>query len=156
MGIVALEHNKIIVSRFYEELWNQRRLDVAEQIIAPDCITHQLQSGVASVGVVRGPAEVKHHVNEWLVGFPDLHFEVEQIVAESDRVVSYSVMQGTQNGTWMGMAPTGNHVNIRLAVIHRIKDGKIAEDWVQVEALGFFQQLGLIGSTAEILGQTET
>jgi steroid delta-isomerase-like uncharacterized protein len=146
------EQNKIIVSRFYQELWNKRQLDVADQIIAPDCITHQLESGADPVGVARGPAAVKLHVREWLTGFPDLRFEVEQMLAEEDRVVSYSVMHGTHDGTWLSVAPTGKRVSIRLVVMQRIKDGKIAEDWVHVEVLGFLQQLGLIASTAEILG----
>ena len=150
---MTTEQNKTIVSRFYQELWNNRKLDVADQIIAPDCITHQLQSGADPVGVPRGPAAVKHHVTEWLAGFPDLRFEVEQMLAEADRVVSFSVMHGTHNGTWLGLAPTGKRVSIRLAVMQRIKDGKITEDWVQVEVLGFLQQLGLIASTVEIFGQ---
>jgi predicted ester cyclase len=147
------EDNKAIVSLFYEELWNNRNLNVADEIIAPDCVTHQLQSGVVSVGVPRGPGDVKHHVSEWLAGFPDLRFVVEQVVAEGDRVVSQSVMGGTHTGTWLGIAPTGKKVSVRLMVIQRIENGKIAEDWVLVETLGLFQQLGLEPQTQEILAK---
>jgi predicted ester cyclase len=150
---MSVEENKAIVARFYEELWNNRNLSVADEIIAPDCVTHQLQSGAVSAGVTRNPEAVKLHISEWLDGFPDLHFVVEQMIAEGDRVMSQSVMRGTHTGTWHGLAPTDKEVWIRLMVTQRIVEGKIVEDWVLVEALGLFQQLGLIPATQEILAK---
>ena len=147
------EQSKAIVFRFYEELWNNRNLNIADEIIATDCITHQLHSGSDPLAEPRGPEAVKHHINEWLVGFPDLRFVVEQMIAEADRVMSQSVMRGTHTGTWLGIAPTGRQVSIRLIVTHRIVNGKIVEDWVLVEALGFFQQLGLLPPSQEILAK---
>lgn len=148
---MSVEENKAVVSRFYEELWNNRNLTVADEIIASDCVTHQLQSGALSVGAPRNPEAVKYHISEWLGGFPDLRFTVEQMIAEGDRVMSQSVMRGTHTGAWLGIAPTGKEVWIRLIVTQRIAGGKIVEDWVLVEALGLFQQLGLIPATEEIL-----
>lgn len=151
---MSLEENKAIVRRFYEELWNKRNLSVADEIIAPECVTHQLQSGAISVAVPRSPEAVKQHVNEWLTGFPDLRFEVQQMIAEEDLVTSRSMMSGTHTGAWLGIAPTGKEVSIRLMVTQRIADGRIVEDWVLVEALGFFQQLGLIPATQELLAKS--
>jgi predicted ester cyclase len=148
---MSVEQNKAIVSRFYGELWNKRNFIIADEIISPDCMTHQLQSGAVSVGVPRDAEAVKRHVSEWLSGFPDLHFAVEQMVAEEDRVVSQSVMRGTHTGSWLGIAPTNKEVTIRLMVTQRIANGKIVEDWVLVEALGFFQELGLLPTTQEII-----
>lgn len=148
---MSADLNKAIVSRFYEELWNNRNISAADEIFAADCVSHQLQSGVAPVGVPRSPEAVKHHVAEWLAGFPDLRFSVEQLIAEADHVVSRSVMHGTHTGTWLGVAPTGKRVSIWMFVVHRILNGKIVEDWVLVEALGFFQQLKIVPSTEEIL-----
>lgn len=147
---MSVEQNKAVVLRFYEELWNNRQLSVADEIISPDCVTHQLQSDAETVGVQRGAEAVKAHIGEWLAGFPDLRFDVEQMVAEADRVVSQSVMRGTHKGEWLGVAPTDKEVSVRLMVIHRIEGCKIVEDWVLVEALGFFQGLGLLPSTQEI------
>jgi predicted ester cyclase len=148
---MSVEQNKEIALRFYEELWNSRNFSVADEIISADCVTHQLQSGVVPVGVPRGPEAIKHHIGEWLNGFPDLYFDVEQIVAEDDRVVSQSVMRGIHTGVWLGIAPTNKEVSIRLMVIQRIENGKIVEDWVLVEALGLFQGLGLLPATEEIM-----
>ena len=147
------EENKAIVMRFYEELWNGRNLDVADELIAPACMTHQLRSGAEVAGVARDAEAVKRHVAEWLEGFPDLHFTVEQLTAEADRVVSQSVMRATHTGTWMGLAPTGRRISIRMTVTQRLSEGKIVEDWVLVEALGFFQQLGLVSPLEELLSK---
>lgn len=150
---MSATQNKAIVLRFIEELWNNRNLNVADEIFAVNCVTHQLRSGAEIVAVSRSPEAVKKHVAEWLAGFPDLHFTVEQMIAEADHVVTRSVMQGTHTGTWQGIAPIGKQVSIRMITIHRIMNGRIVEDWVLVESLGFFQQLGLILATQEIMAK---
>lgn len=147
------ENNKAIVRQFIEQLWNNRNLDIADEIFAADCVTHQLRSGAEPVAAPRSPELVKKHVSEWLVGFPDLRFTIEQMIAEADQVAARTVMQGTHTGVWLGVAPTGRQVSIRMTTVHRIANGKIAEDWVLVESLGFFQQLGLIPATQEIIAK---
>ena len=94
-----MEQAKPIIKRFVEELWNARRLDVADQIFSEDCVTHQLRSGVLAESVHRGPQAMKEHVSGWLMSFPDLRFNIEQMIAEQDRVVSQLVMEGTHQGT---------------------------------------------------------
>jgi predicted ester cyclase len=94
---------------------------------------------------------MKEHVSGWLMCLPDLHFKIEQMIADADRVVSQLVMEGTHQGTWMGISPTGKKLQIRMITIHRIANSKIAEDWVLVESLGFLQQLGALPSTAELI-----
>lgn len=145
--------NKQIVTRFVEELWNERKLEVADTIFDEDCHTHQLQSGAPVIAAPRGPAAVKAHVTDWLSGFPDLKFTVEQMFADGDRVLSQLAMDGTQTGQWMGIPPTGKHVNIRMITIHRIRRGKIIEDWVLVESLGLLQELGALPPTSKILSE---
>lgn len=148
------DENKAIVRRFYEELWNERRVEIAEEIIAADCVTHQLRGGVDDDGgMPRTPEMIREHVAAWLAGFPDLQFTVEGLIAEGDRVVSYSRMRGTHTGVWLGIAPTGREVSLPMIVIQRIAHGKIAEDWVLVESLGFYQQLGLVAATEEIMSR---
>lgn len=145
--------NTAVVRRFYDELWNARRIEIADEIIAADCVSHQLASGAEDIGMPRPPELIKQHVAAWLAGFPDLHFTVEQIIAEGDRVVTHSRMRGTHTGAWHGLAPTGRAVSLPMIVIQRIGGGKIAEDWVLVDSLGFYQQLGLVPATAEIMAR---
>jgi predicted ester cyclase len=146
-----MEAAKHIIKRFVEELWNARRLGVADEIFSEDCVTHQLRSGLSAEPVQRGPQAMKEHVSGWLMSFPDLRFTIEQMIAEGDRVVSQLVMEGTHQGTWMGISPTSKKLQIRMMVIHRIANSKIAEDWVLVESLGLFQQLGAVPDTAELI-----
>lgn len=142
--------NMSVVKRFVEELWNERNLDVADEIFAPHCITHQLRSGEPVTSAARDPETLKQHVCEWVNAFPDLQFTVEQSVAAGDRVASQMTMRGTHTGEWMGVSPTGKQISIEMMTIHRIEAGKIVEDWVLVDSLGFFQQLGLVPSREEI------
>ncbi len=62
---MSADENKVVVKRFYDELWNQRRVEIADEIFATDCITHQLQSGAEDVGVLRNAEAIRHHVNGW-------------------------------------------------------------------------------------------
>ena len=145
--------NLTIVKRFVEELWNRRNLDVADEIFATNCVTHQLRSGSPVTSAPRDPETIKQHVREWLQAFPDLTISVEQMVASGDRVASHLTMQGTQTGTWIGIAPSGKQISIQMMTIHRIEAGKIVEDWVLVDSLGLFQQLRLVPDREQLFAQ---
>jgi steroid delta-isomerase-like uncharacterized protein len=152
LGTAATE-NKEIVRRFIQELWNERKLELADKLIAADCQTHQLRSGAAITSMPRGPAAIKAHITEWLIGFPDLKFTIDQMFSEGDKVFTQSVMTETHTGTWLEIPATNKQVTVRMMTVHRIVERKIVEDWVLVESLGFFQQLGLIAATPELLSQ---
>jgi steroid delta-isomerase-like uncharacterized protein len=148
-----MEENKQIVLKFFDLVWNQRKLEVADLIIDKDCLTHQLRSGEPETPVPRGPDSIKNHVTGWLASFHDLRFTVEQMTAEADRVSTLLLMEGTHTGEWMGVPPSGKQISIRLMTIHRLQSCKIIEDWVIVESLGLFQQLGIVRPTAELFSQ---
>jgi steroid delta-isomerase-like uncharacterized protein len=150
-GVSVVDDPKQLISRFVEELWNQRRLDVADAIFAKDCVTHQLRSGSPADALPRGPQSIKEHIARWIASFPDLHFSVEQMLCEGDRVVTQLLMEGTHQSAWMGIPPTGKKMQIRMFTVHRVVQGKIAEDWVLVESLGVFQQLGVVPDTADLV-----
>lgn len=145
------EENKKIARRFIEEMWNERRLEVADEIFAADCVTHQLRSGEDPRGSPRSAESVKREAAAWLTGFPDLQFILEQMIAAGDRVVTLCTIRGTNSGAWMGIPPTGRKVSVPIAVVHRVAHGKIAEDWVLVGSLMLFQQLGLVPETQQIV-----
>jgi predicted ester cyclase len=150
MGVEPCE----IARRFFEELWNGRRFELAAEIVSPDCVTHQLRSGdEPPAAAPRGPEALVEHIRSWLEAFPDLHFTVEESVSEGDRVVSWVAMRGTHLGPWLGVPPTGEPVAMRCAVMHRVTGGRIVEDWALVESLGLFQQLGLVESPETLLAE---
>ena len=145
------EQNKLVASRFIHELWNERRLEVANELIAANCVTHQLRAGEPPKGAPRSPESLRQEAAAWLTGFPDLRLSLEQMVAEGDLVSARCTISGTHTGSWMEIAPTGKKVNVPMMTIHRIAGGKIVEDWVLVGSLVLFQQLGLIPPTSEIV-----
>lgn len=146
-----MDDSKQLINRFVDELWNERRLDVADTIFAEACITHQLRSGALADSVPRGPEAIKEHVAGWIASFPDLRFSVEQMLSDGDRVVTQLLMEGTHQGAWLGIPASGNKIQIRMFTVHRVQQGKIVEDWVLVESLGVFQQLGVVPNTAELV-----
>ena len=96
---------------------------------------------------------MKHHVADWLAAFPDIRFTIEQMLAEGDRVMTQCVARGKHLGSWLGIPATRKIITIQMFVVHRIADGLIAEDWVLIDSLGVFQQLGLVPPTEEVLAQ---
>jgi predicted ester cyclase len=146
-----MDHNKQLIIRFFDEVWNQRQLEIAGDIFDVECHSFQLGSGAPMISTPRGPEAIKRHIAEWLSGFPDLTCTIEQMISEGDRVSTMLAMDGTHAGEWLGIPPSGKRINIRLMTIHRIRGGKIIEDWVIVESLGFFQQLGILPPTSDFL-----
>src|ERR1700737_4625164 len=102
--------NQRIIRRFIEEMWNQRKLLVADELFAEDCVTHQLRAGEGTEGAPRSPASVKQEAAAWIAAFPDLRFTIDQMIASADRVATICTMHGTQEGAWMGVAPTHKSV----------------------------------------------
>jgi len=150
---MSIETNKEIVRRFVDELWNQRKLELADELFDRDCVTHQLRIGADPAGAPRGPEVMKHHLSEWLASFPDIKFSIEQMLAEGDRVMTQVVARGTHKGVWLGIPPTEKAITILMFVVHRIANGLIVEDWVLIDALGVFQQLGIVASSEELLSR---
>jgi steroid delta-isomerase-like uncharacterized protein len=147
-----MDDPKKVINKFVEELWNERRLDVADEIFAADCVTHQLRSGDPDEAIARGPQAIKEHVASWIASFPDLRFNIEQMLAEDDRVATQLLAEGTHKGAWLGIPATSKKLRIRIFTIHRVVQGQMVEDWVIMESLGVLQQLGIVPNTADLVG----
>jgi len=96
----------------------------------------------------RGPESMRRVVMMLRTVFPDLHFTMEELVAEGDTVVGRVTMSGTHQGPFMGIAPTGR--SVRQAQVHfvRFRDGKGIEHRAVRDDLGMMQQLGVIPAPA--------
>ena len=131
--------NKAQFRRTYEELLNQGILEVADELIAPDFINHE-----APPGMDRGPESMRGLATMLRTAFPDLHFEIEGLVAEGDTVAGRLTMSGTHEGPLMGTPPTGRWM--RQAHMHfvRFREGLAIEQWGVRDDLGMMQQLGVI------------
>ena len=88
--------------------------------------------------------ELKHHIAFYEAAFPNYELLAEDLIAEGDKVVVRSTFRGSHKGDLMGIAPTGKEVTMPVMLIYRIADNKIVEHWMQADALGLMQQLGVI------------
>jgi len=140
--------NKAIVQRLYQEVWNERKLDVIKAIISP---SHALQSPNIS-GSSIGPEAYKRNVLAFLAGFPDLRLTIEDTIAEKDKVVACWTISGTHKGDYMGVPATNKKILVDGITIHNIANGKIMDSYSNWDALGMMQQLGVVPP----LGQTKT
>lgn len=133
------ENNKILIRRFYEEVFNQRNLTALDDFYAPDHVDHTLPPGFPA-----GPQGTKQAIATMLAGFPDLRITIEDMIAEGDKVVTRFITYGTQQGALGSIPPTGKLVAVSTIEITRIADGKIVEDWGLDDRLAMMQQLGLV------------
>ncbi|MBI3859846.1 MAG: ester cyclase [Thaumarchaeota archaeon] len=129
--------NKAIIRRMIEEVWNNKNLAAVDEVVAADCIGHP-PTGIEA----RGSEGVKQNVTRFCTAFPDLHWTIEDMIAEGDKVVIRNTFRGTHQGEFLGIAPTGKQVMVTATGTYRLKDGKIAEGWVNQDLLGLLQQLG--------------
>ena len=139
------ELNKNVVRRLFEEVWNKNNLLVADELIAPAYEHHD--ASTPEVG--RGPESEKKRVTLYRTAFPDLRLMIEDIVAERETVVARWSCQGTHSGNLGGIAPTGRQFNISGVTIARFAGGKMVEGWVNWDALGLMQQLGVVPELAK-------
>lgn len=135
------EENKALMRRFYEEVMNQKNVAVIDEFFAPNFVNHSASQLGLTVGDL---PHVTQFLNVVMQAFPDLHYTVEDLVAEGDKIVARLTLSGTQQGAFMGIPPTGKHATISDIEIFRMTGGKAAECWVQVDFLGLLQQLGAI------------
>jgi steroid delta-isomerase-like uncharacterized protein len=134
------ETNRAIVDRWWRELWNQGKLDVADQIVSPSYTNHD----PASPWVPPGLDGCKTLVTGYRTVFPDIRFDVKQEVAGPNSVVSHWTCTGTQRGELMGIAPTGKRMSVEGISILHVQDGKITHQTTIWDALGLLQQLGAV------------
>ena len=139
------EHNKAIVRRLFAELWNNGNLSVADEIFNPNYEHHD--SSTPDFG--RGPDSEKKRATLYRTAFPDLHLTIEDVIAEGETVMTRWSCRGTHKGDLNGIAPTGKQITITGVTVARVSNGKMAEGFVNWDALGLMQQLGVVPQLAK-------
>jgi steroid delta-isomerase-like uncharacterized protein len=136
---MSAEKNKAIFRRYVEEVGNEGKLELADEIF-DRYLAHQPDGSALE----RGPEDVKRFMGEFQEAFPDFHTEIEDQIAEDDKVVTRWTMRGTHRGEFRGIAPTGNALEITGIGIFRFSEGKVVESWDNLDQLGMMRQLGAI------------
>jgi steroid delta-isomerase-like uncharacterized protein len=138
----GVEANKEFYRHYIEDTWNKRNPAAVDRYLAPDYIEHNTNLAPGLEGRKKFMATV-------LAAFSDYHAEIQDVVAEGDRVSAWVVWTGTNDGPYEGRPPTHNKLRFTTADFFRIADGKIAEHWDVVNVLPRMIALGQIQPPAE-------
>ena len=126
----------------YEQIWidglNRADISAADAVFATDCIVHI--TGIAAP--LTGIDAFKGFISGMLQAFPDIHFTIEDQLAQGDRAAFRWSATGTHSGT-LGEAPaTGKKITVEGLIIDRVVAGKVQERWEQWDQSLMLQQLG--------------
>jgi steroid delta-isomerase-like uncharacterized protein len=142
--MMTTETNKTLVRRWIEEGWNAHNTALIDTLYVPNVIQHDPSSPVP----VTSSEALKQYVGGFLTAFPDMHFTIDDLLAEGDKVLWRFTSQATQTGPLMGIPPSGKHSTTTGMVLFRIADDRIAEVWVNFDTLGMLQAIGVIPAMA--------
>ncbi len=137
------KENKRLVRRALDEIYTHGRVELADELIHPDFVDHAPNHP----DLPTGPDSVKEIVGSLHATFGGLRFQIEEELAEGDRVAHRVTMSGRHTGPLMGSEPTGRRFAVQHAYSWRIADGKIVEHWGTRDDLGLLQQLGLLSAS---------
>ena len=135
---MSTENNKLLVERLYDEVLNQQHTGSLVELAAPDYAEHDPVPGQGE-----GLAGLTDRVRLLTSAFAP-RFEIQDLVAEGDRVVVRWTNTGTHVGEFAGIPPTGRSFQIAGIDVYRIESGRLAEHWHVIDELRLLQQLGVI------------
>ena len=131
--------NKALVRRYFDAV-NARDPDLLDEFLAPDYVDHNPPPFPGGPGL----AGVKRAFASALIAFPDGWHEIQEQMAEGDRVITRLVGHGMHGGDFVGIPGTGRDVTMEGISIHRVVDGKIVEHWAQVDGVSLLGQMGVL------------
>jgi steroid delta-isomerase-like uncharacterized protein len=142
---MSAAENKAIAARFMEEVINKGNVAFIDQFATPNFIDHQLPPGMPA-----GREGIKAFVTGFRAAFPDLHYTLDDAIAEGDKVVSRSTARGTMRGDFMGMPASGKTATWQEIHITRFAEGKAVEHWAVVDQYSMLAQLGFVGQGSQV------
>jgi steroid delta-isomerase-like uncharacterized protein len=133
---MSQQPNKNLVVRYYHEMWNKWNFALADELLAKEI------SFRGSLGTeTHGRATFCDYMRRVQGAFPDFHNEIEEMIAERNRVFARLTYTGTHRGEIFGVAPTGRKVSYAGAASFRIENGQVAQGWVLGDLAGLLGQL---------------
>ena len=128
------EKNKAVAMRVFEEIFNQKKLEVASEIYSPEFVNHGLHRDVS---LKEDQAAARSEIK----AFPDIHMTVALAVAQGDFVTVVWIFRGTHTAFGYGLPPTGARIEMRGITVWRIVDGKIRDEWTSFNELTGYMQV---------------
>lgn len=137
------DRNKRTVRRLYEEVLNEGRLELLDEITRPDHVEHNPfpQQAQGAEGLKQRASMVRAAFNP--------RFTIEHLIAEGDKVAVMWSNDGTHVGEWFGSPPTGKSVAAHGVDIHLLRDGRLAEHWDVVDITDFLAKVGVLPGAPE-------
>ena len=130
--------NKALVQRWFDRVWNEGRAEAIDEMFAADGVAHGLGQDL------RGPSEFKVFHATFRGAFPDVRVQIDDMIAEGDKVAYRFTATGTHRGGDLGFAATGRPVRFLGMGSVRIANGRIVEGWNVLDQLGMLTQLGVV------------
>ena len=141
---MTTESNKALIRRWIEAGWNGHDTALVDTLYAPNVVQHDPSSPMP----VTSSEALKQYVGSFLTALPDIHFTIDDLLAEGDKVLWRFTAQGTQSGPLMTIPPSGARATVTGMALFRVANDKIAEVWVNFDALGMLQAMGVIPAMA--------
>ena len=135
---MSTESSKLLAQRVWEEIWHQGQLSRIDELFSEDFVRHDPGRDL------HGTDQNQQFISSMRAAFPDVHYTVDDQIAEGEKVVVRYRFHGTHLGAFQGMPATGKQVNYTGILIYRVAGGKIAEQWTEFDLLGFLRQLGVL------------
>ena len=142
---MSIEANKALVSRYFDEVWNQGRSESIDALCAADGVVHGLQGEKT-----QGLDQLKAFHARLQQAFSPQRVVIEEMIAERDLVTVRWSRTATHSGHGLPIAPTNTQLKFHGVSIMRVEHGKIVEGWNYYDRLGMLQQLGQIPATLSI------
>lgn len=134
------EQNKQVVQTFMEECWNRGNLNKISELLTDQVRFHD----PVFPSLNPGTQNIRNHIEGCRKAFPDLHFTIDDTIAERNEVVIHWTAQGTHKGPFLGMQPTNRKVTVNGTSIHRLEGSKIAEGYTNWNLATMMAQLGVV------------
>src|ERR1700733_4866289 len=129
--------NKTVITRFVEEVINQGRLQRADDLVAVDFLELDPLPGQQ-----QGREGLKQVIGAFRNAFPDIHWVIEEMIGEGEKVFSRFTWHGTHRGEFFGVPATGKQIKVKGMVVDLFVAGKVAEDLILMDSLSMIKQLG--------------
>lgn len=136
----VLTHNRRLIERYFEEVWNKGRLEVLDEILDPDYKNHS----PGRSNPIPGPAGLKPIVSSIRNAFQDLHYQIVDTVITEEKITARVRMTGVHSGDFFGIPATGKSIDVDQINIEYVCNGKIAEHWRITDMLMLMTQLGVV------------
>ncbi len=129
--------NKALVRRFYEEVYVDWNMALADEVVSPQFTSHDWPEHGPT-----GPRAFRDYYSAIRSAVPDARYEVDDLIAENDRVVVRWRLLGTHKGNFRGIAPSGRSITLKGIAIYRVQHGQLMERWVVSDLHGLLEEIG--------------